>query len=152
MRAKIHFIDGALTLYVTEKCQKIQFHRLITWQNPVKVKRNTPKSIIFHAIKPVVGNNSSAIRNVRREDVVITRLRLGHSRFTHSYILNREEQPFCIVCNQHITVKHILTDCIDFLQDRNKYFQVRDLRQLFQDVPVDNILSFLKDTNLFNKI
>ena len=105
-----------------------------------------------HAIKPVVGNNSSAIRNVRREDVVITRLRIGHTRFTHSYILNREEQPFCIACNQHITVKHILTDCIDFLQDRNKYFQVRDLRQLFQDVPVDNILSFLKDTNLFNKI
>ena len=106
----------------------------------------------LHAIKPVVGNNSSAIRNVRREDVVITRLRIGHTRFTHSYILNREEQPFCIACNQHITVKHILIDCIDFLQDRNKYFQVRDLRQLFQDVPVDNILSFLKDTNLFNKI
>ena len=106
----------------------------------------------LHAIKPVVGNNSSAIRNVRREDVVITRLRIGHTRFTHSYILNREEQPFCIACNQHITVKHILTDCIDFLQDRNKYFQVRDLKQLFQDVPVDNILSFLKDTNLFNKI
>ena len=106
----------------------------------------------LHAIKPVVGNNSSAIRNVRREDVVITRLRIGHTRFTHSYILNREKQPFCIACNQHITVKHILTDCIDFLQDRNKYFQVRDLRQLFQDVPVDNILSFLKDTNLFNKI
>ena len=106
----------------------------------------------LHAIKPVVGNNSSAIRNVRREDVVITRLRIGHTRFTHSYILNREEQPFCIVCNQNLTVKHILTDCIDFLQDRNKYFQVRDLRQLFQDVPVDNILSFLKDINLYNKI
>ena len=44
----------------------------------------------LHAIKPVVGNNSSAIRNVRREDVVITRLRIGHTRFTHSYILNRE--------------------------------------------------------------
>ena len=49
-------------------------------------------------------------------------------------------------------MKHILTDYIDFLQDRNKYFQVRDLRQLFQDVPVDNILSFLKDINIFNKI
>ena len=39
----------------------------------------------LHAIKPVVGNNSSAIRNVRREDVVITRLRIGHTRFTHIY-------------------------------------------------------------------
>ena len=75
-----------------------------------------------HAIKPVIGNNHLTIRKVRREDVVITRLRIGHTRFTHSYILYREEQPFCIVCNQHITMKFILTDCIDFSQDRNKYF------------------------------
>ena len=66
----------------------------------------------LHAIKPVIRSNSSAIRNIRREDVVITRLRIGHTRFTHSYLLNREEQPFCIVCYQYITVKHILTDCI----------------------------------------
>ena len=60
--------------------------------------------------------------------------------------------PFCIVCNQHFTVKHILIDCIDFLQTRNKYYRANDLPQLFQDVPVDNILSFLKEINIFNKI
>ena len=105
-----------------------------------------------HAIKPVIKNNPSAVRNIRREDVVITRLRISHTRFTHSYLLNREEQTFCIVCNQYITVKHILTDCIDFSEDRNRYFQVTDLKQLFQDVSVDNILSFLKDINLLNKL
>ena len=68
--------------------------------------------------------NLSVVRNIRKEDVVIIRLRIGHTRFSHSYLLNREEQPFCIVCNQYITVKHILTDCIDFSEDRNKYFQV----------------------------
>ena len=69
----------------------------------------------FHAIKPNNGNDSSAVRNLRREEVVITRLRIGHTRITHSYLLNHEEQPFCIVCNQPFTVKHILIDCIDFL-------------------------------------
>ena len=98
----------------------------------------------LHAIKPVIRNNPSAIRNIRREDVVI-----AHTRFTHSYLLNREEQPFCKVCNQYITVNHILTD---FSEDRNRYFQVTDLKQLFQDVSVDSILSFLKDINLFNKL
>ena len=102
----------------------------------------------------VIRNNLSAVRNIRREDVVITRLRIGHTKFTHSYLLNREEQPFCIVYNQYITVKYILTDCIDFSEDRNKYFQVKttDLKQLFQDVSVYSILSFLKDINLFNKL
>ena len=106
----------------------------------------------LHAIKPNIGNGSSAFRNLRREEVVITRLRIGHTRITHSYLLNHEEQPFCIVCNQPFTVKHILIDCIDFLQTRNKYYRANDLPQLFQDVPVDNILSFLKEINIFNKI
>ena len=106
----------------------------------------------LHAIKPNIGNGSSAIRNLRREEVVITRLRIGHTRITHSYLLNHEEQPFCIVCNQPFTVKHILIDCIDFLQTRKKYYRANDLPQLFQDVPVDNILSFLKEINIFNKI
>ena len=45
----------------------------------------------LHAIKPNIGNDSSAIRNLRREEVVITRLRIGHTRITHSYLLNHEE-------------------------------------------------------------
>ena len=106
----------------------------------------------LHAIKTNIENGSSAIRNLRREEVVITRLRIGHTRITHSYLLNHEEQPFCIVCNQPFIVKHILIDCIDFLQTRNKYYRANDLTQLFQDVPVDNILSFLKEINIFNKI
>ena len=46
----------------------------------------------LHAIKPLIGNNPSAIRNIRREDVVITRLCKGHTRFSHSNLLNRKEQ------------------------------------------------------------
>ena len=83
--------------------------------------------------------------------VSLADFRIGHTRFTHSYILNREEQPFCMVCNQYVTVKHILTACIDFSENRNKYFQVTDLK-LFQDVSVDSILYFLKDINFFNKL
>ena len=106
----------------------------------------------LHAIKPNIGNDSSAIRNLRREEVVITRLRIGHTRIRHSFLLNHEEQPFCIVCNQPFTAKRIFIDCIDFLQTRNKYYRANDLPQFFQDVPVDNILSFLKEINILNKI
>ena len=45
-----------------------------------------------------------------------------------------------------------LIDCVDFSQTRNLYFQVNDMAQLFQNIPVDNILSFVKEINLFNKI
>ena len=82
----------------------------------------------LHDIKPLMGNKPSAIQNIRREDVIITRLCKGHTRFTDSNLVNRKEQYFCIICNQYITVKHILTDCIqfDFSEYRYKYFQVTD--------------------------
>ena len=55
---------------------------LSEWQN----SWDTAAFNKLHAIKPVIRNNPSAIRNIRSEDVVITRHRKGHTRFTHSYL------------------------------------------------------------------
>ena len=90
-------------------------------------------------------------RSLRRE-MVLTRLRIGHSRLTHSYLLEREDQPLCISCCEPFTVKHFLIDCLEFSQVRRQFFQTKDLKYLFEDVPADNILTFLKHIYLFNKI
>ena len=50
------------------------------------------------------------------------------------------------------TVRHFLLDCADFGRERRSLFQVNNLKDLFKDVSVENILSFLKNVNLFNKI
>jgi len=42
--------------------------------------------------------------------VVINRLRVGHTRFTNSYLLKGENQPECQACQSALTVKHILVD------------------------------------------
>ena len=62
----------------------------------------------LHEVKPVLGKNT-IYRSLRREEVVLTRLRIGHTRLTHSYLLKREDQPFCISCNELFTVKHFLS-------------------------------------------
>ena len=36
-------------------------------------------------IKPTIGEHQSVVRNIRKEEVVLARLRLGHTRVTHSY-------------------------------------------------------------------
>ena len=105
----------------------------------------------LHEIKPVLGKNN-IYRSLRREEVVLTRLRIGHTRLTHSYLLKREDQPFCISCNEPFTVKHFLIDCIEFFHVRRQFFQTNDLRYLFENVPNDSILMFLKHINLFNKV
>ena len=105
----------------------------------------------LHEIKPVLGKNN-IYRSLRREEVVLTRQRIGHTRLTHSYLLKREDQPFCISCNEPFTVKHFLIDCIEFSHVRSQFFQTNDLRYLFENVPNDSILMFLKHINLFNKV
>ena len=88
----------------------------------------------------------------RREEVVLARLRLGHTRFTHSYLLQGEELPQCVGCDTPFTVRHFLLECGDFAQVRNNCFHVDNMKELFQDIHIDSIMTFLRQINLFNKI
>ena len=102
-------------------------------------------------IKPTIGEYQSVVLNIRKE-VVLARLHLGHTRITHSYLLLGEEQPQCFGCNAPFTVRHFLLECCDFAQVRNNSFHVDNMKQLFQDIHIDSIMTFLRQINLFNKI
>ena len=67
-------------------------------------------------IKPTIGEHQSVVRNNRKEEVVLARLRLCHARVTHSYLLQGEEQPQCVGCHAPFTVRHFLVECGDFAQ------------------------------------
>ena len=103
-------------------------------------------------IKPTIGEYQSVVRNIRREEVVLARLRLGHTRVTHSYLLQGEELPQCVGCDAPFTVRHFLLECGDFAQVRNNCFHVDNMKELFQDIHIDSIMRFLRQINLFNKI
>ena len=103
-------------------------------------------------IEPIVNHHRLVPKLSRREEIVLARLRIGHTRVTHSCLLKREERPYCIGCDTPFTVRHFLLDCADFGRERRSLFQVNNLKDLFKDVSVENILSFLKNVNLFDKI
>ena len=73
--------------------------------------------------------------------------RSPNTRITHSYLLKREELPFCYGCDALFKVRHFLLECGDFSHIRNKYFHVDTIKQLFNDVPIDNVFLFLKEIN-----
>ena len=75
----------------------------------------------------------------------MARLSLGHTRVTHSYLLQGEEQPQCVGCDAPFTVRHFLLECADFAQ-------VDNMKELFQDIHIDSIMTFLRQINLYNKI
>ena len=101
-------------------------------------------------IKSIIGEHQPVVRNIRKEEVVLARLRLGHTRDTHSYLLLGEEHSQCVGCDAPFTVRHFLLECGDFAKVRNNCFHVENM--LFQDIHFDSIMTFLRQINLFNKI
>ena len=95
----------------------------ISWKNG-KLHGITALVINF-----LTSNQLLVVRNIRREEVVLARLRLGHTRVTHSYLLQGEEQPQCVGCDAPFTVYHFLLECGDFAQVRNNCFHFDNMKE-----------------------
>ena len=103
-------------------------------------------------IQPTLGEWRPVSRKSRREQVVISRLRIGHTRLTHSFILKQEPQPQCLTYQTTCTVKHILIEYRAFAVIRKRFFKVNNSTDLFENVKIDDILSFLREIELYQKI
>ncbi|GFU46479.1 probable RNA-directed DNA polymerase from transposon X-element [Trichonephila clavipes] len=74
----------------------------------------------LHSVKPVIG--AWPVMPMRRTDVKLTRLRIGHTRLTHRHLLFGERAPECPSCHVSYTVHHILIDCPVFNHHRITFF------------------------------
>ena len=50
------------------------------------------------------------------------------------------------------TVKHILIECRAFAVIWKRFFKVTSLIELFENIKIDDVLSFLRETGLYEKI
>ena len=66
--------------------------------------------------------------------VLLTRLHIGHTRLTHSYLLSGDDLLECGTCQCPLTVKHILVECVDLKGVRNKHFVASSMKDLFDNV------------------
>ena len=55
----------------------------------------------------------------------------------------------CIPCNCPLTNKHLLIECVDFNDVRQRFYQVPSLQDLFKTFKPEVILDFLKAAALF---
>ena len=130
---------------------KPQIQKLL--QNKWQESWNAETNNKLHTVKPVLGEWCPAYQPTRRDEVVLARLRIGHSYLTHSYLLKRgEDPPECVFCQEPYTIKHILLDCADLIIVRHQYFNADSLKNLFDNVPVHKILDFLKAINIYFKL
>jgi ribonuclease HI len=91
----------------------------------------------------------------RMDSIKLTRLRIGHTRLTHSFYLTGEDMPECMECQVPFTVKHILMECENLELDRMRFYDHTDITisaLLSSNEDIPGTLAFLKHVDLYKEI
>uniref|UniRef100_A0A6P7FT74 Uncharacterized protein LOC114333839 n=1 Tax=Diabrotica virgifera virgifera TaxID=50390 RepID=A0A6P7FT74_DIAVI len=121
----------------------IKKHITNLWQSNWKSTTNKLKDVI-----ETVGT-TLPLPLKRCEQVIITRLRLGHTIPTHIHLINKEAIPFCHNCNIQITVKHILLEFKTYTQERRKNNLPTNMKDLLS-CQFNQVLKYLKDIKFYS--
>ncbi|GBN25040.1 putative RNA-directed DNA polymerase from transposon X-element, partial [Araneus ventricosus] len=106
----------------------------------------------LHSIKPIIENWSEDVN--RKRSTILTRLRIGHTRFTHRHLLLGEPAPTCPHCSCTMSVKHILIECKHFKIHRLRFFNTSSptLTTMIGRHPHIYLFEFLKITGFYPHI
>jgi hypothetical protein len=105
----------------------------------------------IHKIQPRIGS-IRVYRLSRRDELIIHRLRIGHTRFSHSRLVKGESPAVCIGCDSPLTVQYIFVDCVEFARCRSKCFNVSGLEELFDTVQTCDLIDFIKEIDVYCKL
>ncbi|KAI5742640.1 hypothetical protein M8J77_009548 [Diaphorina citri] len=99
-------------------------------------------------IKPIISTWKTSQQSRRYDEVVLSRLRIGHTRVTHSYLFERTTPPLCS-CGENLTVKHLL-ECVHHAPVRSTLSSKPSL--LDEPEGVKAVLQYLKLIGFYTKI
>ena len=106
-----------------------------------------PDNRKYKKIRRSVGHWPSSFHRNRRVEVVLSRLRIGHTRLTHCFLFTGDDAPVCLSCDLPLTVEHLLVHCHQYGVARRRY-QLTGKRieeVLGPEVDVTNLFVFLED-------
>ena len=102
-----------------------------------------------YLVKPALGPPKKFQHLTRAEEVVITRLPIGHTKATNSRILSRGPPTACHRCGQTLTIDHMLLECALLQECRDEYYKVDSLNALFETIPGTRVVEFLWEAGFF---
>lgn len=89
------------------------------WQNSWN---GVPRANKLLSIKPQIGHWASSFHRARHKEVILARLRIGHTRITHDHLMAKKPPPQCAPCDTPLTVSHILSECPTYSVLRLRHF------------------------------
>ena len=87
------------------------------WKEKWRLTENNKLREITDAISELPYTSSQN----REWERALTRIRVGHSKLTHSYLMSRSEQPYCDDCLVPLTMKHVIAECPNHQSKRNEF-------------------------------
>ncbi|XP_050499098.1 uncharacterized protein LOC126891791 [Diabrotica virgifera virgifera] len=89
----------------------------------------------------------------RRDQVILTRLRLGHTRLTNSHVFSYKQEPRCDNCEEKLTIKHLLENCAALTPKRILYNIPNKLSDILGlQCNMSNLKRFLSAINILYNI
>ena len=157
---KATLLNNHIILQTTQKEYFSQIHSQI--QNKLQLTWNHSNTQL-HSIHPKLELWDTTNQNSKLQERVMTRVRIGHTKLTHSYIINGTPKPKCDLCiNVHLTIKHIILTCPKFNTERRfmiTYCTNNQLNFNFNTILGNNcpalhtlLLQFLRDIDIIDNI
>ena len=116
----------------------------------------------LHPIKPEIQHWSSCHQNTRLKEIILARLRLGHTKLTHSHITENRPPSNCTRCHVVYSIHHFLIVCPRYQREREGITRHVTANRLPLTLPsllgdsnpelLDLVFKFLHETKLENFI
>ena len=127
------------------------------WQD---INKNAVRPNHLREIDASFGGKHFSCFEGRLDEIKFTRVRLGHSRFTHKFHFSEETRgnpPYCEACQVLWTVKHAVLTCPRFYRSRFISFEPGPIswRQMVDRKNHElnkRLISFLKHAEIFSEI
>ena len=97
----------------------------------------------------------------RRWETALCRLRIGHTRLTHGYLMSADPQTFCMDCLVPLTVVHLLVECPSLGDERRRFlsygktgadYQLDKILGTGGNFTLTGLFGFLSQCNVLDKI
>ena len=131
------------------------------WQHSWNtINGNKLRTIKDHVQPPPASHHAN-----RRNSIILTRLRIGHTRFSHQHLMERQPPPLCTHCARcTVSVRHILSECPFLLPIRQRWFPFNSptdpsdlqLQRILTDVHhnfnINSIIGFLRESTILTQV
>jgi len=84
--------------------------------------------------------------------VLIKKTRLQCTTKTVNLHVRLTQIVLNVTCQCPLTVKHILVECVDLKDVRNKHFVASSIKDVFDNVKAQKIIDFIKVTRFYKQL